>query len=86
VYTLKNEEYDIGTSFISVEQLLNAKGLTVFTEEPELKGEQNLTVTVTMADYPNQRHTMRFWVNITLPLEETPVQVTYRPQLVTNVD
>lgn len=75
MYTLKNEEYDIGTSFITVEQLLNAKGLTIYTNETDFKGEQNLTLTVTMEDYPNQKHTMRFWVNITLPIEDVPVQV-----------
>lgn len=54
VYTLSNEDGPEQIGFVEVVDLYNAKGIKVITENEDYIGLWNITVTVTMEDYPQK--------------------------------
>ena len=74
IYTLSNLEGSVGTEFIEVVDLVNAKGIRVFIEDEEFIGYWNITMRVRMEDY-NLEYSFDFAVNITSAEEAVPLVV-----------
>ena len=85
VYTLKNNETRVGTPFIEVVDLLNAKGLAMYTEDEDNIGDYTITVTVRMDTYPQLTTSFDIQVRVAAVVEELPASVSFPPLLNTDV-
>lgn len=85
VYTLKNNDTAVGTGFIYTTDLLNAKGLRIYTEDEGNIGNYTITITATMENYPEK--TTQFTVDVLIkePLADLPARVSYAPVLDTDL-
>lgn len=85
VYTLKNNVTEVGTPFIYIVDLLNAKGLRIYTEDDAMIGNYTITITATMENYPEKTTSFEVPIFIEEPLANLPTSVSYAPVLDTDV-
>ena len=81
VYTLTNNDTRVGTPFLEVVDLLNAKGIRIYTENSQYVGNFTVTLTVRMEEYPTKTAQFDFNLTITKPKAAVPVAVSFAPQL-----
>lgn len=72
IYTLKNNATEVGTPFIYVVDLLNAKGLRIYTEDDDMIGNYTITVTATLENYPSKTVSFAVPVQIQEALANLP--------------
>ena len=85
VYTLANNDTRVGTGFIEVVDLLNAKGLAIYSEDEDNIGNYTITVTVRMDTYPQLTASFDLLVIIAAVQEDLPASVSFPPFLNTDV-
>ena len=85
VYTLANNDTRVGTSFIEVVDLLNAKGLAIYSEDEDNIGNYTITVTARMDTYPQLTVSFDLLVIIAAVQEDLPASVSFPPFLNTDV-
>ena len=85
IYTLQSNDTSIGTGFMDVIDLNNAKGLRIYTEDDANIGNYTVTVTATMERYPTKTISFEVPIYIEEPLANLPTTVTYAPILETDI-
>ena len=64
-----------------IDLISTTKGIRVYSEDPDIIGYYNISMTVYMEDYADKRHTFFFYVEIDEPLAFVPDEVSFPPQL-----
>lgn len=85
VYTLLSNDTQVGTPYIAVKDLLNGKGLQVYTESADNAGDFTITMSVYMKDNPTLIVTFTFDIKLKLATEAAPTAVSFAPILLTDV-
>lgn len=84
-YTLTSNDTAVGTTFVFVTDLLNAKGLRLYTENEDNVGNFTVTIKATMESYPEFNTEFSLHIELKLAGESLSELILFPPILDTDV-